>query len=270
MDRAWSPDLSARARIRRRVSAAVLVLDDFTGRPITTADLSVTASETLARSVRKGDGYFLFLDSPAPTLEITARAWAYHPASVRVTLADLPPLRPVVKLRLTPNRNYSVPSRTTCLEGSAPPGTAVQVFCLNDPRPLRLLYDYGADGPEGGRLMQIYDPAGSDLEGRRFALLRKGEEQAECFTVLDRLEEVEGGCLLAAPLTRDCKKAGATVLPIFTAEADQNGRYFLPLRDLAVKSYTCRVLWAPPGRSWREETLELEPGRVTRLDLSAG
>ena len=88
--------------------------------------------------------------------------------------------------------------------------------------------------------------------------------------VLDRLEEVEGGCLLAAPLSRDCKKAGATVLPIFTAEADQNGRYFLPLRDLAVKSYTCRVLWAPPGRSWREETLELEPGRVTRLDLSAG
>ena len=270
MARAWNPGSVVRAHIRRKVSLAVLVLDDFTGRPITAADLTVTASEVLSRPVRKGNGYFLFLDSPSPRLSVTARAWAYHPARIEVDLSALPALHPVVKLRLTPNRNYSIPMQTTCLEGSAPPGTQVQVFCRNDPKPLRLLYDYAVDGPEGGRLLQIYDPTGSDLEGRRFALLHKGEERAECFSVLDRLEEAEGGCLLAAPLKRDCKKAGATVLPIFTASADDGGRYFLPLRSLAVKVYDCRVLWAPPGQDWREQTLELEPGRVTRLDLTAG
>ena len=267
MGRAWNPEAVTRARVRRRVSAAVLVLDDFTGRPITTADLQVTAAEILRRPVRKGDGYFLFLDSPVSKLHITARAWAYHPATLEVDLSALASLRPVVKLRLTPNRNYSIPMQTTCLEGEAAPGTEIQVFCRNDPRPLRLLYDYGRDGPEGGRLLQIYDPTGSDLEGRRFALLRKGEEQAECFSVLDRLEEVEGGCLLAAPLERDCKKAGATVLPVSTAAADGSGRYFLPLRNLGVKTYLCRVLWAAPGRDWQEQTLELEPGLVRRLDL---
>ena len=60
------------------------------------------------------------------------------------------------------------------------------------------------------------------------------------------------------------------MLPSFTASADDSGRYFLPLRSLAVKAYDCRVLWAPPGQDWREQTLELEPGRVTRLDLTAG
>ena len=267
MGRAWNPESVIRARIRRRVSAAVLVLDDFTGRPITAADLEVTAAELTQRPVRKGDGYFLFLDSPAPRLEITARAWAYHPATVGVELSGLSPLYPVVKLRLTPNRNYSIPQQTTCLEGNAPPGTAIQVFCENDPKPLRLLYDYAADGPEGGRLLQIYDPTASDLGGRRFALLRKGEEAAEYFRVTDRAEDVEGGCLLEAPLARDCKKAGATVLPVFTAEADGMGRYFLPLRNLAVKTYACRVRWALPGRDWQERRLELEPGRVRRLDL---
>ena len=267
MGREWNAEWVLRARVRRRVSAAVLVLDDFTGRPITTADLQVTAAESLERPVRKGDGYFLFLDSSAPKLHITARAWAYHPASLEVELSALAPLRPVVKLRLTPNRNYSIPTQTTCLEGSAPRGTDIQVFCENDPRPLRLLYDYATGGPEGGRLLQLYDPTASDLEGRRFALLRKGEERAERFQVLDRLEEAEGGCLLAAPLERDCKKAGATVLPVAAATADESGRYFLPLRNLAVKTYRCRVLWAPPGGAWRERTMELERGRVQRLDL---
>lgn len=268
MSTAWNPKPIVRVHIRRRVSAAVLVLDDFTGRPITAADLEVRAAEILDRPVRKGDGYFLFLDSPTPTLTVTARAWAYHTATVQVDLSALPALRPVVRLRLTPNRNYSIPLHTTCLEGAAPPDTRVRAFCLNDPKPLRLLYDYAAGGPEGGRQIQIYAPDGSDLAGRRFALLRKGEEQAECFTVLDRLEEVEGGCLLAAPLARDCKKAGATLLPVLSASADEQGRYFLPMRSLAVKRCLCRVLWAPPGGSWREQTLELEPGRVTRLDLA--
>lgn len=266
MDRAWNQEWVTRLRVRRRVSAAVLVLDDFTGRPITTADLTVTARELLERPVRKADGYFLFLDSPVQKLEITARAWAYHSATAEVDLAALPPMRPVVKLRLTPNRNYSIPLQTTCLEGSAPPGSAVQVFCRNDPRPLRLLYDYETGGPEKGRLIRIYAPAGFDLEGRRFALLRKGEEGAEYFTVQDTAEE-EGGYLLSAPLKRDCKKAGAALLPVFTASTDDSGRYFLPLRDLAVKTYVCCVRWAPPGGGWREQTLELEPGRVTRLDL---
>ncbi len=268
MNRTWNPEAVTRVHLRRKVSAAVLVIDDFTGLPITAADLIVTAAQVLEKPVRKADGYFLFMDCTVPELEITARAWAYHPATLRVALSSLSPLRPVVKLRLTPNRNYSIPLQTTYLEGQAPPKTAIRVFCENDPKPLRLLYDYSPDGPEEGRLLQIYDPGSSDLEGRQFALLRKGESKPECFFVRDTVEGQEGGCLLSAPLKRECKKAGATVLPVLTAEADESGHYFLPLRILAVKTYVCRILWAPAGSDWREQTLELEPGRVTRLNLS--
>ena len=270
MSRGWNAEAVTRVRLHRKVSAVVLVIDDFTGKPITSADLTVTAEPVLEKPVRKGDGYFIFMDCAVPALDVTARAWAYNPAGVRVELAALPPLRPVVKLRLTPNRNYSIPTQTTCLEGEARPGTSIRVLCENDPRPLRLLYDYARKGRSDGRLLQIYDPAGSDLEGRRFALLRKGETAPECFSVRDTVEREEGGCLLSAPLERDCKKAGATVLPLLSAEADESGHYFLPLRTLAVKSYACRVLWTPPGQTRRETTLELEPGRVTRLDLSGG
>ncbi|MEG0780712.1 MAG: hypothetical protein RR426_08920 [Oscillospiraceae bacterium] len=261
----WSSETVTRIHLRRKVSVAVLVIDDFTGRPVTCADLSVSAEQMLGKPVRKGDGYFLFLDCPVPALDITAQAWAYHPGRVRVEPEKLSPLRPVIKLRLTPNRNYSIPNQTTCLEGCALPGTLLRVFCENDPRPLRLLYDYAKKGDAAGCLLQLYDPTASDQEGRQFALLRKGETEPECFEVRETGEE--GDCLLTAPLARDCKKAGTTVLPISTAIADGEGRFFLPLRSLPVKSYQCRILWTAPDGTRGQQALELEPGRVTTLDL---
>lgn len=266
----WNGSGVVRAHLRRHVTAAVLVIDDFTGKPITVPDLTVTAAQVLQKPVRKGDGYFLFLDCEEPVLDLTARAWAYHTAESRVEVGQLPPLRPVVKLRLTPNRNYSIPSQTTCLEGRGAPGTDVRVLCENDPRPLRLLYDYTPAGALEGRLLQLYDPSGSDWEGRLFALRRKGEEELEYFEVRGLADGEEGGCTLSAPLARPCKKAGATVFPVSAARADEQGRFFLPLRTLAVKAYTCRVLFRAPGGAWAERSLELEPGRVTRLDLLGG
>ena len=267
MRREQNPDPVVRIRLRRKVSLAVLVVDDFTGRPIVTPDVAVTAAELAVRPVRKGDGYFLFLDSPAPVLTVTVRAWAYHPARARVELGTLDRLQPVVKLRLTPNRNYAVPYQTTCLEGTAPAGGELRVLCRNDPRPLRLLCDYDPEGPSGGLLLRLYDPAASDPEGREFALLRRGEEEPECFAVRRTGEDGEGGCLLAAPLARPCRKAGATVLPVTSARADERGAFFLPLRTLAVRTYECCVLWRAPEGPWHTQALELEPGRVTRLDL---
>lgn len=267
MDRQWNPEAVTRIHLRRKVSVAVQVIDDFSGRPITSPDLQVTATELLQKPVRKGDGYFLFLDCTLAELEISAHAWTYHPGTVRVELSTLQPLRPVVKLRLTPNRSYSIPYQTTCLEGLALPDTQIRLFCENDPHPLRLLYDYAKKGPQNGRLLQIYDPTDADLEGRQFALLRKDDPACECFAVGKTVEDQEGGCLLERALSRDCKKAGASLLPLSTARADEKGRFFLPLKTLAVKTYVCHVLWAPPGGDWQERVLELEPGRVTQIDL---
>lgn len=257
-----------RVKLRRKVSVAVMVLDDFTGRPIRSPDLEVTAAQVSGLPVRKQDGYFLFLDCDAPALDIAARAWAYHPGTVRVEPATLPPLHPVIKLRLTPNRNYAIPQQTTCLEGEAPAGSQIRVICANDPRPLRLLYDYKRSGEAGGRLIQLYTHGPGDLDGRLFALMGKAGEASAFFQVRETLDAEEGRYLMDAPLERDQKKAGTTILPVSAARADAKGAFFLPLRSLPVKRYQCRVLWAPPGGVWQEQALELECGRATRLALA--
>ena len=92
----WDYQGTARVHLRRKLSLAVQVIDDFTGLPITSADVRVEAAQTVLRPVRKADGYFLFMDSTEPVLDITARSWSYHPAALRVELGQLPRLNPVV------------------------------------------------------------------------------------------------------------------------------------------------------------------------------
>ena len=269
MSREWNPTAVPRIRLKRKVSVAVMVVDDFTGRPISDASLTVRAAQMLEPPVRKPDGYFVFLDAPTQVLDITARAWTYHPAAIRVEPGSLPQLFPVVKLRLTPNRRYRIPTDTTCLEGRAAPGAQLRVICTNDPRPMRLLYDYTLKGPMDGRLIQLYDPSASDLEGRQFALIRKTEPVPEFFMVQQLAEgEEEGACVLTAPLSKGYKKAGTTILPVYTVEADEQGDFFLPLHTPAVKVCKCRIFWESPDGSTGCQERELEPGRVTRLDLS--
>lgn len=270
MSTQWDYRGVTRVRLQRKVSLAVQVMDDFTGQAVTSADVRVEAAQLLTKPVRKGDGYFIFLDSPEPVLDITVRSWAYHPAAMRVDLTQLTRLNPVVKVRLTPNRSCPIPPQTTCLEGLAPAGSTLQVFCENDPRPLRLLYDYQCSGPEEGRFIQLFDPAGNDFEGRSFVLLRKDYDKVETFTVNAAVYGEAGGCLMAAPLSRDCKKAGTTVLPVMTVQTGESGAFFLPIRAMAVKTCLCRVVCTGPDGVRQERSVELEPGKVTRMDLTTG
>ncbi len=265
MDIGWNPEGVTRIRMRRRVTAAVQVIDDFTGKPVDSPDLRVRAEQVLTPPIRKPGGYFLFLDLQAQGLDITVEAWSYHSAKLHIDPGTLSALHPVVRLRLTPNRNYRIPQQTTCLEGTLPPGSKVRLFCENDPRPLRILYDYRRTGPMEGRLLQIYDPLGGDLGGRQFVLMHREDREPEFLTVQETVEELEGGCLLASPLDRDHKKAGTTVYPLYTAGADENGHFFLPLKQVAVKEYVCRIFWRAPGGPWQEQTMTLQPGRVGRF-----
>ena len=71
----WDYRGVTRVRLQRKVSLAVQVIDDFTGQAVTSADVKVEAAQLLTKPVRKGDGYFIFLDSPEPVLDITEHSF---------------------------------------------------------------------------------------------------------------------------------------------------------------------------------------------------
>lgn len=257
----WKDNGIFRGRIRRKVALAVMVIDDLTGKPIHCPDLTLVCRETRTKAICKPDGYYVFLDCNVVVLTVEVTAWAYHPAVLAVELAQLSPLHPAIKIRLTPNRRYAIPANTTCLEGTAPPESQIFVHCENSPKPLRLLYDY----EKGSREIQIYDPAGQNHEGRTLALLSKGKQQLQHLTLGDVTSE-EGGYQLTKPLESNHPKAGTTLLPVSAVTADQYGTFFLPLPPLAVQIYDCHIQWTAAGETHAMKR-EIPCGNVTAIHL---
>lgn len=258
----WNDKGIIRGRLRRKVSLAVLVIDDLTGRPIIGSNVTVTCHETMAKPVAKSDGYFLFLDCDAPQLTITAEGWAYHARTITVKQLDLSPLSPSVNLRLTPNQKYAIPQNTTCLQGTAPVGAQISVYCVNNPKPLRLLYDYQPKSPS----IDIYDPTNQNQEGRQFALVTKGEK-APLMVGLSGVLSEEGQYRLDQPLTKAYTKASTTLYPVSRVEVGTDGRFFLPLPALAVQVYQCQIIWQVGQEKPQTLAQEFPCGKVTALHL---
>ena len=257
-----------RARARNRLCAAVLFVDDFTGRPIDSRELSVSAAELLTAPVSKPDGWYLFLNYGGDTLTVTVSGRYYEQKTLKLDCASLDPLSPALRVRLTPNRSYPLPPHATYLEGTALPDREVRLWCANDPGVMRLNADYAPDGEADGKLLRLYDPRNSDPTGRCFALLRRGSQKEEYFTVRQRVDGAEGGCLLEEPLRSPCKKMGARIYTVYGTRTDEQGRFFLLLPSAAAgTALSCRIQVQQPDGSWESFEAEPEAGKYVRLEL---
>ena len=252
-----------RAHPRNRLTAAVLFVDSFTGRCIRSQDLDVRGAEMTTAPVSKQDGWYLFLNYEGEKLTVTASGRMYSEKTVEISCRELSPLNPVVRIRLDPNRSYPAPPNTTFLEGRVQPEQQICVWCRNDPHTVLLSRDYSGKQNEIG----LYDPSGTQLAGRSFALLRKGAKKAELFTLTQCAGEEEGSYLLTAPLKNSCKKTEATVFPVYTTQSDRMGQYFLLLPGMGTEKLSCRIRIS--GGNAKEYTAELEPGKLNRLEPDA-
>ena len=257
-----------RARARNRLCAAVLFVDDFTGRPIESRELSVGAAELPTAPVSKPDGWYLFLNYGGDTLTVTVSGRYYEQQTVKLDCTTLDPLSPAVRVRLRPNRSYPMPAHAICLEGTALPDREVRLWCSNDPGVMRLNSDYAPDGEADGMLLRLYDPRGSDPAGRCFALLRRGSQKEEYFSVRQRADGAEGECLLEAPLRSSCKKIGAKIYPVYVTRTDAQGRFILLLPFSADGTVlSCRIQVQQSDGSWESFEAEPEAGTYAHLEL---
>lgn len=250
----------------RRVAVAVLVLDDFTDRILSGSAIQVRATGLPAKPIRKSDGYFVFTTDQGQIRQIEVESIFYDKEIVIVEQEKLHPLHPVVKVRLKPNRRYAMPGSVTSLEGQAEPGSEIRVIYTSHPQPLKLLYDYGKNGGEAEREIRLFHPEKKDLAGRTLAIQSKEQKEPELFRVLEMTDSEKGVCLLTQALSKEYKKIGTTIFPVYTTRADKKGEFFLLLPGLKGKEpCPCRVQ-AVGQKTVRAES-RLTPGQTNRLDL---
>lgn len=248
-------------RLSRRVSIALLAVDDFTDQMI--IGQGVVAKRPLLghKAIAKSDGYHIFTNcGGSVTVEVTAPC--FHPEQVEVETDGLDPLFPLVKVRLKPNRLYVLPPGAICLSGRAEPGAAIRLTHENDPKPLKLLYDYSKK--KDGERIFLFHPPGQDIDGKRFAIRDKAEG-LEHFRVGGRLEDKDGAYRMDAPLKKDYKKIGTAVFPVYTTRVDDEGRYFLPLWNPGGDAFECVI--QSVGNETVEKKITVGRRKETVVDL---
>lgn len=252
-----------RFKLRQRVALVVDVIDDFTGRTVTGSGVRVSAINETVTPIKKSEGYFIFTNCSSEILDICVEAVAYHTETARVHMERLNPLNPVLKIRLKPNRLYTLPREATSIEGRTEAGALIYVVHSNEEDGLKLLYDYDSKTKDSCEI-SIYNPASIDMEGKEFAICKKDSADFEIFTIAGKACEDGDKYILYEPLKSGYKKASSIIFQVQSAKADRDGNYFIAIKEL---NKDCAVTLRLLAKKKLQRTVELKPGKKNIVDL---
>lgn len=246
-----------RDTIHIRASLAVLLIDDFTGKIITSPSLRVSVRGG-GKPVRKMEGFWVFTGLTAPEAEVTVDGPCYYSERQSVAMLELDSANPVIRIRLRPDRTYKLPKGTICMTVVLPKNASVMVFNEQGNEYKRLLIDY----EKGSGQISLYQGEREELEGKICCIADK--RSVKEFIRLGKLVDRESGqYLLARPPKDGYKKIGTRVYPVSYMRARDAGEYFLPLPSGRQEAeYTC--IFELDGKR-EEQKIVMKEGWVNRI-----
>lgn len=243
----------------KRVSLVIMLIDDMTDKVIT--DAARVWIEGAPSCIRKSEGYYVFTDLAGEWVSVRILHGMYEQKIVEMKVPKEGEPYAMRKVRMTPGRCYRLSAGTSCVEGRAEPGSRIHLFCKQGEKGLKLLYDYGG---KTEKYISIYHPADMQLEGKLLRIVEKNKRSAETFRILSK----EGDrYILEEPLQRAYKKMETTIYPIFEAQTDAEGRFFLPVCKVSTSSmdFCCQALGS--GKEPVQCDITLEKGAVVKVNL---
>ena len=247
-----------RDSIHIRASLAVLLIDDFTGKIITSPSLRVTACGG-RKPVRKPEGFWVFLNLTSPETEVAVDGPCYYSERQTIALKELDSANPVVRLRLKPDRTYKLPKGTLCMTAVLPKLASLMVFNEQGSDYKKLLADY----EKGSKEISLYQGGKEELEGKICCIMGK-KETKECIRLGKLKDRDKGIYLLDQTLKDSYKKIGTKIYPVSYIKAQDAGEYFLPLSGggRAEAEYIC--LFEQDGII-EEQKIVMKEGRGNRI-----
>ncbi|MGN0330852.1 MAG: hypothetical protein ACI4D5_06365 [Kineothrix sp.] len=227
--------------IRHKLSFALRLIDDFTGKKLDKTVCTFKVDGRLVSTLYKEEGFYLFfepMDSPC-RLQIEARD--YFPGVVLIDRKDIDPSYPVVEVRLYHKPGGQFPYRCSLCCGRIEPPKKGEPFMV-----------YGISGADSGYMLKsvkkvdqntILELSGyhkEKLTGRVFGL--GSEKNLEVFVILEK--EGMNDYLVAGSLKRRHKK-GDRLFRVYRTYADGEGNYVLPVAEGTEDQITVTAMPVP-------------------------
>lgn len=210
--------------LRRKVSLALLPIDDFTGRIIKGSKLRVYLKGENISSIRKQDGYHVFCNLSGSEAEICLEGPLYQKQTLKLPIEQ--EKSQVYPVRMLPGIAYPLPKGTTIVSGMLPEDGALKLFTFGQKGGCKLLCDY--DPGIQGDSLSLFQPVGMSLEGKTMCI-RDKEKNYEFFKITDRKGNI---CILEHPLSRTYQKIGTDVYPMYEITGREGEEFRIPISGL--------------------------------------
>lgn len=210
--------------LKKKVSLALLPIDDFTGRIIHGSGLRVYLKEENISSIRKQDGYHVFCNLSGSEAEICLEGPLYQKRILRLPIGQ--EKSEIYPVRMLPGNAYPLPEGTTIISGTLPEGGVLRLFTPGQKRGCKLLHDYDPDMQ--GESLPLFRPFEMLLAGKTMCI-RDKEKNHEFFKITDRKDNI---CILEHPLSKAYRKIGTGVYPVCEITGGEDGEFRLPISGL--------------------------------------
>lgn len=244
--------------VRNRVSLVLLPIDDFTDKVITEKVVNVRIANSNLKPIRKQDGFIVFTNIEESDIVVIIGGYFYNTARVEIDMTRLNELSPIIKVRLKPNEQYYFPKNITCLRGKTTPNTTLTVIHKSKFNTFRLF----EDNKKGSINIKIYNPINLDLEGRDFIITDKSSKSKEEFTIVEYDDENKT-YILNKSLKKEYKKEVCMIIKIDHIDVFEDGKFFLPLRNIVSGENTITI----ENNSKARKDIELEEGIINNIDI---
>ena len=202
--------------IRRSASAALLLRDGFTGRPVAlTAAVLCVLDGLPVRPMRKNDGYLVLMDLEPGEHILSLRCPGYREETLPLTVPKKGPAEG--EIDFTPGAGYRFPPDTARLRLTVPGASGKELWAAFPGQvKLKLAQKKKAGGEAVVRVFCAGDPARLPVPGTFLALDEAGPELVRFLSIREDAGE------LAAPFGKEHSR-GIELMPARRFRTDENG-----------------------------------------------
>lgn len=248
--------------IRCSKSLVVQVIDDFTGKPVD-GNKVIVSIPGQRPPVVKPDGYRVFVNLRELFFTLVCQSNIYDQWTGQIDLSERD-RDDILVVRMKPNASYPLSDNVTGIAGQTQPWRHLW-FWDQDSEELRLMRDYDSKGQINRNAIDFYYPEGQEMAGRYFFISEAGEEEKEFFKITGR---IDGQYHMDRKLSRDYRKIGTVIVPVYEITADAKGEFFLPLarNSYGTPEKEIRMFCQAEGEQ-EEKAFTLLAGRITSITL---
>lgn len=213
--------------IRHKLSFALRLVDDFTGRKLPRTACIFKVDGRLITTTYKEEGFFLFMEPMEDPVTIQIEASDYFSKEVTVDQKKLNPAFPVLDVRLYHKPGGQFPYRCSICGGQIEPPVdkdSFLVYGISDADSGYMLKNVRET--ENGTILELSGYHKEKLTGRVFGL--GSEETLDVFVILEK--EGMNDYLIEGSLKHSHKK-GEKLKAVYRTLADAKGNYVMPVAE---------------------------------------